>query len=236
MRILLLIISVFMMHHNVNAMYKTIEELFPNKNIGYHGYNKSKDFDKIVRCQFSDEDIETKIKTEPLNSELNGASTVANDVNASVLEERVVEDTLCSEQGIEEDQVMRPCHAMEISKLDKQEVKVEVPKVKKEKSTKKEKEKSRGVCKTLKRFHCKIDDCNKKFTHSSNLSRHKNRTHHKKNKYHCSRCAERVFFSSGDLQDHIYWHDGKPHVCSACKKSFLRPHLLKKHQRREKHF
>ncbi|MTI11633.1 C2H2-type zinc finger protein, partial [Sansalvadorimonas verongulae] len=81
-------------------------------------------------------------------------------------------------------------------------------------------------------YICDQDGCNKSFTRSSHLTRHK-RTHTKKRPFACDQC-NKSFSQSGVLTAHKRIHTGeKPFVCDqgGCHKTFTTSRDLIRHKR-----
>ena len=73
------------------------------------------------------------------------------------------------------------------------------------------------------------DICNRRFTVSNHLARHK-RTHTKEKPYGCDVCNKR-FIRSDDLRKHQRSHTGeKPYECFVCNKRFSQSSNLSRHK------
>jgi uncharacterized Zn-finger protein len=82
--------------------------------------------------------------------------------------------------------------------------------------------------KSKKIHHC--SHCDKVFTESGNLSRHK-RVHSGKKPYQCTQC-DKAFSRVDVLKKHERVHTGeKPHRCTQCNKAFPRSDSLRVHVR-----
>lgn len=78
-------------------------------------------------------------------------------------------------------------------------------------------------------FTC--DLCDKTFTQTGDLRKHRKSVHEGIRPYACQRC-NKSFAYSNDLKKHQYTHTGeRPYACDLCKSSFTQLTNLKNHKR-----
>ena len=78
----------------------------------------------------------------------------------------------------------------------------------------------------------KCPDCQKVFTHSSSLHRHRREIHSRAKKFKCRHCLM-AFSRKDSLNRHMVVHTGEKFYCQFCEKKYSTKHNLNDHQRKE---